>query len=156
FLSEVAKEKAADLSALSPAALVERIQYWVRRTLDDFARDSLKPTALAGIALVNLQTALARCLQPADVADRTAAHLQGVERSQAALRERVMGVKTPLALAVREAAAGRRSREAFLAQFGHRGPHEMELAQPRWSEDPAALDRLYQAAGREEEATGPD
>jgi pyruvate,water dikinase len=94
FLSEVAKEKAADLSALSPAALVERFQYWVRRTLDDFARDSLKPTALAGIALVNLQTALARCLQPADVADRTAAHLQGVERAQAALRELVMGVKT--------------------------------------------------------------
>jgi pyruvate,water dikinase len=156
FLSEVAKEKAADLSALTPAALVERFQYWVRRTLNDFARDSLKPTALAGIALVNLQTALARCLQPAEVVDRTAAHLQGVERAQAALRELVMGVKTPLALAVRDAVAGRVSREEFLAQFGHRGHHEMELAQPRWSEDPAALDRLFHAAGREEEAKGPD
>jgi pyruvate,water dikinase len=150
FLSEVAKEKAADLTALAPAALVERFHYWVRRTLDDFARDSLKPTALAGITLVNLQSALARHLQPARFADRTAGHLQGVERAQAALRELVMGVKTRLSSAVREAAASRMSRDEFLAQFGHRGNHEMELAQPRWSEDPAALDRLFHAAGREE------
>src|SRR5262249_51960099 len=113
-------------------------------------------TALAGITLVNLQSALARHLQPAGVADRTAAHLQGVERAQAALRALVMGVKTRLSVAVREAAAGRLSRADFLAQFGHRGNHEMELSQPRWSEDPTALDRLFHAAGQEDEVKAPD
>jgi pyruvate,water dikinase len=156
FLFDVNKEKVLELAALDPPALVERFNFWVRRTLDDFARDSLKPTALAGITLANLQTALARLLQPAGVADRTAAHLQGVERAQAVLRELVMGVKTPLSSAVREAAAGRMSRDHFLAHFGHRGNHEMELAQPRWSEDPAALDRLLHAAGCEEEVKGAD
>src|SRR5205085_7083753 len=33
-------------------------------------------------------------------------------------------------------------RAAFLASFGHRGSQEMELASPRWVEDPAALKRL--------------
>ena len=36
----------------------------------------------------------------------------------------------------RDDSTGRRSCE----RFGHRGPQEMELAQPRWSEDPTALD----------------
>jgi pyruvate,water dikinase len=156
FLAEVAKEKAVDLQALNSAALVERFNAWRKRTLEDFARDSLKPTALAGITLANLLTALARVLQPAGVADRMEAHRQGVERAQAALRELVMGVKTYLALAVREAAAGRMGREDFLARFGHRGEQEMELAQPRWAEDPASLERLFQAEVREEEARDAD
>jgi pyruvate,water dikinase len=37
-------------------------------------------------------------------------------------------------------------RSVFLSRFGHRGSCEMELASPRWSEDPAALDALM--AGR--------
>jgi pyruvate,water dikinase len=37
------------------------------------------------------------------------------------------------------------SRVEFLDRFGHRGPNEMELAAPRWAEDPAAVDRLAAA-----------
>ena len=33
------------------------------------------------------------------------------------------------------------SREAYLEQYGHRGPHEMELSIPRPAEDPGWLDR---------------
>jgi pyruvate,water dikinase len=43
---------------------------------------------------------------------------------------------------VRALAAGELDHETFLARFGHRCRNEMELAQPRWSEDPAAVDRL--------------
>src|SRR5205807_1775269 len=46
-----------------------------------------------------------------------------------------------LAAAVADVVAGRLSREAFLARFGHRGHEEMELARPRWAEDPDALGR---------------
>jgi pyruvate,water dikinase len=47
-----------------------------------------------------------------------------------------------LAGALRELMAGRLPREQFLQRFGHRGRQEMELAEPRWAEDPAALDAL--------------
>ena len=36
---------------------------------------------------------------------------------------------------------GEMSRQAYLEQYGHRGPHEMELSIPRPAEDPGWLDR---------------
>jgi pyruvate,water dikinase len=148
YLAELIPEAGRDLSGLDTAALLERFQFWARRTLDDFARDSLKPTALAGMSLAELEKALARVLQPAGVTDP----LVGLERAKAALRELVMGVhpepETDLPAAVRDLAAGRLDRGTFLVRFGHRGSQEMELAQPRWSEDHAALDRMIEAAGQ--------
>jgi pyruvate,water dikinase len=136
FAAEIRREADADLGRLDSAALAERLEHWVRRTLYDLARDSLKPTALAGIALKNLERGLSRPLGP--------------ERATAALGELTVGIKpdaeADLPRAINDLAAGRVDRAAFLEQFGHRGSQEMELAQPRWSEDPAGLDRLVQAA----------
>jgi phosphohistidine swiveling domain-containing protein len=36
---------------------------------------------------------------------------------------------------------GEMSREEYLRQYGHRGPHEMELSRPRPAEDPGWIDR---------------
>ncbi len=44
-----------------------------------------------------------------------------------------------------QVAQGRLSREAYLEQYGHRGPHEMELAIPGPEEDPAWLDKQLAA-----------
>src|SRR5262249_21416771 len=70
----------------------------------------------------------------------------GAERTRAALGELTMGVRpdadADLAGNVRDLAEGKLERAEFLRRFGHRGSAEMELAQPRWSEDHAALDRL--------------
>ena len=44
--------------------------------------------------------------------------------------------------AIRELTAGRLERGKFMQHFGHRGHLEMELSQPRWSEDPGGFDRL--------------
>ncbi len=38
-------------------------------------------------------------------------------------------------------ARGEMTREAYLAQYGHRGPHELELSTPRPTEDPDWFDR---------------
>jgi rifampicin phosphotransferase len=85
----------------------------------------------------------------------------GVEQARRALGELSLGVRpdqeADLAGALGDVIEGRLEQAAFLERFGHRGPHDMELAQPRWSEDPAALDRLLrhppQAAKTAEEAT---
>src|SRR5262249_1649085 len=118
FLHEIEQESAQDLARLDDADLLQRLEHWIRRTLHDFARDTLKPTALAAVALGNLERALKRALGP--------------EQGQAAVGQLVMGVRpepdADLPGAVQDLAAGRLERTAFLARFGHRGSQEMELA----------------------------
>jgi pyruvate,water dikinase len=144
--AEFARGAGEELASLDDAALLARLEHWVRRTLYDFARDSLKATVLAAVSMGKMEYLLSRSL--------------GMERTRAALGELVVGVRpdpeADLPGAVCELATGRLSREAFLQRFGHRGPHEMELAQPRWSEDPAALDRIVtQGSGGDVQAVEP-
>lgn len=130
FAAEVARARDEDLGRLEAAALLERLEHWTQRTLCDFARDSLKPTVLAAVALGDLERALRKALGP--------------ERTRAALGELAMGVRpdpeADLARGVQELAAGRLAWPAFVARFGHRGRQEMELSRPRWAEEgPTAL-----------------
>jgi pyruvate,water dikinase len=128
FTAEADRAAAEDWSRLSPPELLAKFEHWVRRTLYDFARDSLKPTALAAVALGNLERWLRRKLGA---------------QTRAALGELSMGARpdpdADLPAAVAALAAGWLARDEFLARFGHRGPEEMELARPRWAEDPTGL-----------------
>jgi phosphohistidine swiveling domain-containing protein len=132
FAADVEQEKARDLTHDLAPALIERLEFWTSRTLVDFARDSLKPTALAAVAMAKLQRELSRRLGP--------------DRARAAVNELAMGVQpdpqADLPTAVRQLASGQLDRATFLTRFGHRGSDEMELSQPRWIEDPTALDHL--------------
>jgi pyruvate,water dikinase len=124
FAIETAHGAAEDLTRLDGAALLERLEHWTRRTLFDFARDSLKPTALAGLVMGRVERVLAAALGP--------------DRTRTAVSELVVGVhpdpEADLPGAVRDLAAGKLDRIEFLKRFGHRGDREMELSQPRWSE----------------------
>lgn len=147
FVAETEKETRRDLSLLEPAALLERLEYWIRRTLVEFARDSLKPTALAGMALGNLERGLTRIIL-AQVTGRPAASpsAEALEQARQIVGELVMGVhpdpEADLPAALRELRQGRMDRAEFLRRFGHRGHQEMELAQPRWAEDPESVNRV--------------
>jgi pyruvate,water dikinase len=127
-----------DLAALDDNALLGTLDHWARRTLVQFSRDSLKPTALAAISLARLEHNLAVVL--------------GRERARDMARDLVMGVRpdaeADMPSAIRDLAAGKLSRGEFLERFGHRGPDEMELSAPRWAEAPDRLER----PGREGEA----
>jgi pyruvate,water dikinase len=137
FAAETEREAAQDLGRLDTAALLQRLEHWTGRTLHVLARDSLKPTVFAAVAMGNLERALQRPL--------------GFDRARAALGELVMGIRpdpeADLPRAVGDLAAGRLDRATFLQRFGHRSSQEMELAQPRWAEDPAALDQLVARGG---------
>jgi pyruvate,water dikinase len=132
FATETEQAAQEALQPLDTITLLERLDYWVERTLCDFARESLKPTVLAAVAFKELQIQLARVLGPA--------------RTVAALGELTMGIhpdpEADLPQGVRDLAQGQLDRAEFLRRFGHRGPQEMELAQPRWAEIPETLDRL--------------
>jgi pyruvate,water dikinase len=132
FAAAAREALARDWSGFEPPALVGEFEAWCDRTLVDFARHSLKPTVFADF----LWGTLIEGLRPA----------LGAERAAATVAELVVGAKPPpdadLGGAVRDLAAGRVDRATFLAAFGHRGPNEMELAQPRWAEAPDEVGRL--------------
>lgn len=121
-----------DWSKFDPPALVQEFELWRDYTLVDFARDSLKPTVFADY----YWSALVEMLRPK----------LGEERAKAAVGELSLGALAvdgeDFAAAIQALAAGRLSRADFVGGFGHRGTNEMELAQPRWAEDPAAVDWL--------------
>lgn len=132
FVTAAKTALAQDWSKLDPPALVREFETWVRKTLVDFARDSLKPTVFADLAWSGLFETLKPKL--------------GEERAREAVGALALGAKPPLeadlAQAIRDLAGGAINRETFLQRFGHRGTNEMELAQPRWSETPDELSKL--------------
>ena len=136
FNGEASAALRLDLTDLKRQALLELFVYWTGRALDEFGRESLKPTALAALLMAGLETKLVRALGPLG--------------AKAAVRDLIMGVHpeadSDVPGAVCNLAAGKMTRDEFLATFGHRCSHEMELSAPRWSEDHVALDRLCASA----------
>jgi pyruvate,water dikinase len=144
FLGEVERATQEDWSGKSDQQLLDLLEYWIRRTLIDFARDSLKPTVLAADSMGMLERALAQRLQPGrSMAPTEDGKVPGLRRAQEALRKLVMGVHPPegtdLIGGMRALRRGWLSQDEFLKRFGHRGNQEMELARPRWAEEPGEL-----------------
>ncbi len=134
FAEEVRAEPLTDLTRLPPQELLQRLEHWTSRTLNDFARRSLKPSLFAGLALANLERGLSRVLPPDEAAQRARELLAGVRPDPEA----------DLPAALRSLAEGQLPPEQFLKGFGHRGPREMELAEPRWAEAPETLPNAKQ------------
>ena len=131
FRAAVEAAAREDLAGMDEAGVASHLEAWTRKTLVEFARDSLKSTALAALAMAHLEAKLATVMLPEQARDFT--------------RELVMGARpetdADLAGGMHALASGLLSREAFLLRFAHRGPGEMELSQPRWGEDAASLAR---------------
>lgn len=129
FARQAEEARNLDLGSMHPAELVALFQEWHRRTLEDFARDALKPSVLAGLALSSLENALKR--------------IHGEDAGARLARELVSGVspdpEADVGSGLLRLAAGELTTAEFLEQFGHRGPNEMELASPRWRERPPEL-----------------
>jgi pyruvate,water dikinase len=129
FFGEVQTERRSELTRLSTSDLLAKLRHWIKRTLEDFARDSLQPSMYAGYALGQLEQGLRQSL--------------GADRAVEAVRNLLTGIhpdtEADLPAAVEALGAGRIDRDHFLDRFGHRGPGEMELANPRWSEAPDQL-----------------
>lgn len=134
FIARTDAARKESLAERTPEELLRGLEEWIQKTLFDFARESLKPTALAALAMARLEQKLGQTpLGPSHAAE--------------AVRNLVMGVhpdvEADLPRGIRDVSQGLLDRPTFLQRFGHRGSQEMELSRPRWEEDPEAIDRLF-------------
>jgi len=131
YLRYVEEARQRSLAQLDAADLIAELDAR-RRIFDEFGKESLKPGFLGGLAFARLEALLVQLLGPgsgAELARRLTSGLDGdvtIEQNELLFR----------------IARGEGTFEEFLQRFGHRAFGEMELAIPRWREDPSALRRL--------------
>lgn len=144
WLDWVRAERVRDLGALDLRGLLEVFEQRRRRTLDEFGAESLLPGFFGGLAHGRLATELALVF--------------GAERGRELTLRLITGLDDDLTLRqsvrLQDVADGRATLAEFLEEFGHRALREMELAEPRWREDPAYIEQLV-AARRAGGATDP-
>ncbi len=97
------------------------------RALNDFGAEFLKPGFLAGYYHGRLAGTLELVLGPAEGGALAARLLSGLEGD----------TTVECNIALWRVARGERTLEEFLEEYGHRAVNELELAEPRWKEDPS-------------------
>ena len=145
LVRDVEQARQQDLGRMSPAELLALLKHWRERTLNDFARWSLRSSICAAAALGNLEAGLKGKLSAEEAAATARSLLSGLHPDADA----------DLPAALQALGRGRLSRDEFLKRFGHRGPSEMELAQPRWNEDPAGLPAVTEPVSGDPPASPP-
>lgn len=123
---------ATDLGALSDAVLC---QEWRRRrdwVLGELAAESLLPGYLGGLAYARLNAALVQYLGAAEGDAWSSRLTSGLAGDVTVAQNERLD----------EVARGQASLAEFLHEYGQRALGEMELAQPRWCEDAAYVERI--------------
>lgn len=138
YLEWVAGERKRRLESLSEGELLSLLEERRERVLDRFAPEAMLPGLLGGWELQELQRELSRLLGPEPARGFRDRLLQELEEPG-----------DSLAGAVRRLVAGEIEPAEFLERFGHRGGGEMELANPRWREDPSPLLALARGGPKE-------
>jgi len=142
FVAWCRREKQRSLSEASAEELAELWRRRERRVMDEFAPLSLLPSLISGMALAELRALLAETFWHDDGADDS-----DPDELAAMLAARPEPDRTLQANAGLYAIAmGQCTLDQWLADYGHRGADELDLASPRWRERPddvlALADRL--------------
>lgn len=125
YLEYVGAKRRQDLTGLSTAGVLGELAGRRRRVLNDFAKESHKPSLFAGLALGQLEGLLIQLMGREEGTRYTSALTMALERDTTYEQN----------LMLSEVAAGRASINDFIERYGHRAANEMELSEPRWRED---------------------
>jgi len=127
FNEFVRTSRAKRLSDLDDDAVLAEIALREKVALNEYGPELLKPGFLAAYYHGRLASNLELILGVTEGRALTSKLLAGLE-----------GDKTVESnIALYKVARGELSLEAYLAEYGHRAVNELELAEPRWSEDPS-------------------
>jgi len=127
----VAAERGRDLTGLSTPEVLARVHERCRRVLDEFGKEPLKPGFFGGMALAGLTRLLTQIVGPEG--EHLAVALTGGMDGDVTFEQDVLLYRV---------ARGEATMAEFIERFGHRAVGEMELATPRWREDPEHLEMV--------------
>ncbi len=131
YLAWIEAKRAEDLTTLSTADLVAELHRRIARVMDDFGPESLKPGLFGGTARSQFESQLIQILGDEKGREMTELVTSGLAGDTTFEQNTMLW----------NVAEGKAALPDFLKSFGHRATGEMELAQPRWSEDPSYLER---------------
>jgi pyruvate,water dikinase len=139
------KARAKKLAELSDDAVLAEIAEREKIALNEFGPELLKPGFLAAYYHGRLAGTLEMVLGATEGRALTAKLLAGLE-----------GDKTVESnIGLYSVAKGEMTLDAYLAEYGHRAVNELELAEPRWSEDPAYPKQRIAQFGKTSGGTSP-
>ncbi len=138
FQQFVTQARSKPLTGLSDAEVIAEIRERERVALNEFGPEFLKPGFLAGYYHGRLVSTLELVLGATDGRGLAARLLAGLE-----------GDKTVESnIALYRVAKGEMKLDAYLSEYGHRAVNELELSEPRWSEDPGYPEQRIAQLGR--------
>ena len=121
-----------NLSEFPTGKLVAEIHDRIHRVLTDFGKESLKPGFFGGCARVELETKLVQLMGPTEGTRLCQTLTSGLE-GDSTIEQNAMLFRV---------SQGEEDLDTFLEGYGHRAVSEMELAKPRWREDPSYLEQI--------------
>jgi len=127
FNEFIRKARAKKLAEMSDETLLAEIAEREKVALNEYGPELLKPGFLAAYYHGRLSSTLELVLGTSEGRALTSKLLAGLEGDKT--------VESNIALS--RIAKGELTMEAYLAEYGHRAVNELELAEPRWSEEPA-------------------
>ncbi len=135
YLDWIDAKRAEDLSQRTDSEMLDELDARVAKVLDEFGPRSLEVGFLGAFAFERLRALLVQ-LAGQDEGERQAALLTSALDGDTTLEQDAMLV---------DVAEGCANLDEFVARYGHRCAGEMELAEPRWREDRAVLERMLES-----------
>lgn len=132
FLEYVREKKAENPSERSTSELVREIHNRCERVLNEFGKESLKPSFFGGIALGALEGLLVQLLGDSE-GPRTAGILTMALDNDSTYEQDALLYRV---------GKGEATLAEFIGKYGHRATGEMELSEPRWREDTSYLEHV--------------
>jgi len=132
YLDYVRQARGADLASLSTEQLLDELNDRIDRVMDHFAAESLKPGFFGGLAESELDKLLTQLMGPKEGRDLCLTLTAGLD-GDTTVAQNVMLYKV---------SRNEASLEEFIEKYGHRAVGEMELAKPRWREDPSFIEKM--------------
>ena len=145
YLAWLREKRGRPLASLSEADLLAELRERLGRVIDEFGGESLKPGFFGGMALAALRERLCQ-LVGQEAGTREAFTLTQGLGGDTTVEQNVMLYRV---------ARGTALMAEFYNRFGHRAVGEMELASPRWEEDPSYLKQIL-AVYLDENAPSPE
>jgi len=135
YLDYVRGKRAEDLSKLETPQVVAELETRCRRVLDDFGKESLKPGFFGAMAFTDLRGLLMQLMGDEEGSRLAFTLTMGLEGDTTVAQDQLLY----------RVAHGEATMERFLEAYGHRAIGEMELAEPRYRENPGQLDTVLEA-----------